>query len=455
MIFAEKVRTWGERIKQSSPALAIKKIGVQTESHSFVVQTLMILILRACMDITYVVFLSPIYAYSGFTTSITPLYYLTSWVPVLVYAPFCVELINRKRSSDILMTGLHHLFFIPFSCYCGCYGANVFFFLIGVVYWGILLFFQFHIPFVTLKKLSSNHTTAIMTALTVLSCLTVMYISGRYAGFRFTLNFLDVYGTRAEAAGYDIPKILSYLLSMMPVILSILLVFWLQKKKYVTAALLCIVYLFLFSISAQKSTFFFLILLLACWFFYRSWMRKWISVLMVALTIISMLELFFTKTFYIMSVFIRRIFLLPVQICEQYLQFFLQNPQNLFRDGIMGKMGFNELYNTPIPRIIGEFRGHTEENANGGLLADLFSNMPLFPGIILMPLILIICFRLLDMTTVRLPERLRFPISFYFALMFISGVWSTILLSSGFLLACILLYIYPSEEETHGAILRN
>ena len=353
----------------------------------------------------------------------------------------------------MLVTVLHYLFFIPFTCYCGCNGATLEFFAIGLVYWGILLFFQFHVPVFALKKPNPKQIRLIMTVLTIGSCLIVMYISGRYTGFRFTLDFLDVYGIRAEAASYDMPRLLSYALGMMPITMSILLLFWLQQKRYLLSAILCVVYLFSFSITAQKSIFFFLLLILLCWFLYRSWMLKWAAgLLVVALTSVS-LEKALIGSFYLLSLFFNRMLMLPVQICEQYYLFFAENPLNLFRDGLMRFWGFSELYSIRIPRVIGEFRGHAAENANGGLLADLFYNSPILPGIVLMPLILIICFRLLDMTAGKVPERLRFPVAFYFAVMFMSGCWSTVVLSGGFLVACLLLYLYPSEEDLHHEVL--
>ena len=453
MKLSVKAQGLGRKLNQSAPILAVKKWKDKLAAHSFMIQFALTLLYRACLDAIYVLLLCPIYGYSGFTTSITPLYYLTTWVALLVFVPFCVELNNRRTPSSMLVTVLHYLFFIPFTCYCGCYGATLAFFIIGLIYWGFLLLFQFRIPAFVLKKPNLKQIRLIMSVLTIGACLIVMYISGRYTGFRFTLDFLDVYGIRAEAAAYDMPQIFRYALGMLPITMSILLVFWLQQKRYLISAVLCVVYLFLFSITAQKSIFFFLLLILLCWFLYRSWMLKWASGLLVAALVGVSLEKILMDSFYLLSLFFNRMMMLPVQVCEQYYLFFSENPLNLFREGFMRFFGFSELYSIRIPRIIGEFRGNAAEGANGGLLADLFYNAPLIPGIIIMPLILVICFRLLDMTAGKVPEKLRAPIAFYFAAMFMSGCWSTVVLSSGFVVACLLLYFYPSEEEPHYEIL--
>lgn len=434
-------------IVQSQPVLTVRQGAKWTAHHTFFLQLMLILLYRGILDVMYVLILSPIYAYENFTVSIEPVYYLATWLVLVIFAPFVAELNNRKSPSSMLVTVINYLFFIPMTCYCGCYGADFWFFLIGIVYWACLLFFQFQIPMLQLKKFHVSHISLIMALLTICSCGFVMYISWRYAGLRFTLNFIDVYGIRAESANYAMPQLFRYGIGMMPIVLSILLAFWAQRKRYLTVGIIIVVYLFLFSFSAQKSIFFFLLLIVVCELVYRGWMLKWICGFFSLATTMAVLERVFVGTYYLLSLFIHRMFLLPIQICQNYLSFFQENPLNLFRDGIMNKFSFAELYSIRYQRIIGEYRGHLTESANGGLLADLFANFPIVPGIVLLPLILVVCFRLLDLTASSLSEKLKFPISFYYAMMFISGSWSTIVLSGGFLLTCMMLYLYPNEEE--------
>ena len=144
----------------------------------------------------------------------------------------------------------------------------------------------------------------------------------------------------------------------------------------------------------------------------------------------------------------RRIMYLPVKISQQRYQMFQSEPLSLFRDSIMGKFSFDALYSTELPLITGEFRGHPMESANNGLLGDLFANLPLIPGLVIMPLILVLCFRLLDLSAGRTSKRTTVVICAYFAMSFINSSWSTVLLSNGFLLACIVLYFFHNDKET-------
>lgn len=448
--FLEKVREkptmlW-EQIRESRPAQSLIKTYALSQRHWFLTQVLLIFLFRASLDLVYVVVVAPVFGYTGFTLSIDPLFYLCTWLALLVVMPLIIRLSDQREPSTLMVTFLNYLFFIPMTSYCGCYGSDVTFFLIGLVYWAVLLFFQFCLPILHLRCPALKNSKPFMVILTVCACLLVLFISGRYTGFRFTLNFLDVYGIRSEAAAYAIPTPFSYLLSMMPIVLALALLYWMERKKWLVVAAVMVVFLFLFSIDAQKSIFFLLLLVLLCRFLYRDWMLRWAPGLLSLFSIAAVLENIIINSYYLTSFFVHRIMYIPVQICERYYHFFHENPQNLFREGIMGKFGFDSLYSIRIPLIIGEYGGTPQGGANGGLLADLFANAPLFPGIVILPLILVVCFRLMDLIGSAYRTRIILPLCLYFALMFISAFWSTVLLTNGFLLTCLILYIYPHEE---------
>lgn len=434
-------RIWESRLIQ-----LCRRAWVLCNENPFPWQILLILAYRLALDITYLAAVSPEYDYTGFTTGLETLPYLLSWLVLLAFAPFAARLTEDLRPSAILVTLLNAVYFIPLTSYYGCHGAEFTFFAVAVAYWALLLFFQFRVPSPVLAPLAAHHTEWLSKLMTAGSVLLVFYISGRYTHFRLTLDFIDVYGIRMEARSYNIPTILNYLLSWMPVLLALLLVWWLKRKKYAMVALLVVTFLFLFSIGAHKSTFFFLLLVLAGWFLYRGWMLRWHAALLTALAGICTAAKLAGFIHPVAFVFVRMMFI-PVQISHQCWQLFQEEPLSLFRDSIMGKFSFDALYSTALPRITGEFRGNPLENANNGLLGDLFANLPLFPGLILMPLLLILCFRLLDLSAGRTPQRITVIVCVYFAISFSNGSWSTVLLSGGFLLACIVLYLFHNDKE--------
>lgn len=437
---------WVKRAGDSRAGRLLRRAGAACRANPFPAQMLLIVIYRLALDFMYVTQLSPLYAYARLTTDLEPMRYVCSLAVLAAFVPFVAAVNEDPRPSSVLVTFLNYLYFIPMTSYCGCKGAGFPFLACGAVYWAVLLALQFRLPSVELRPPAFRRSRTLFVLLTVLACLFVLYISGRYTGFRLTLDFIDVYGTRAEAAGYQMPRLFSYLLSLMTIVLSFLLLYWLRERRYLMAALVSVVFLFYYSIATRKSVFFFLFLVLGCWAIYRDWMLRWAPgflTLGVAAAWLAQKALGFIHP---ISLFVRRLMYVPVQLSEEYMDFFRENPLDLFRSGIMRRLSFTEVYSGSIPNIIGEFNG-SGAIANNGLLGDLFSNLPLLPGLFLMPLILAVCFRLLDLSSRDIPPKLTVCFSVYFANSFMNTSWSTVLLSHGFLITCLMLYFFPKEEK--------
>lgn len=438
---------WYKRIQSAPLVQTVHRMGTFAGRNAFLVCWCLVLLYRLALDVIYVQGIAPLFGYMGFTSNLMLVPYLISWAAMLAFAPFVAAMNGKKTPSDLLLCCINYIYFIPMTSYFGCKGAvSAAFFAIGLVFWVVLLAYQRWIPRVALKPLAQWHSQRWMTISTVAACLFVMYVSGRYTGFRLTFNFLDVYGIRTEAAGYAMSGIESYLLGLMPILLALMLLYWLGEKRYLVALGICVVYLFLFSISAHKSTFFFLLIALACHFLYRPWMYRWLPGWLTAGVAAAILERKIIGSFHLLSLFFRRVMYVPVSLSELYFRYFQENPLNLYREGIMGKFSFNPIYSTSIVRVIGEFGGNPQTNANNGLLGDLFANLPVVLGLLLLPLILVICLRLLDAAARHVPEKLAIPLCVYFAVSLSNSVWSTVMLTHGFLAACVLLYLFPGKE---------
>lgn len=412
----------------------------------FSLQILLIMIYRLTLDLLYSCAISPLYAYSGFLMNFHPLPYACTLLALLVFAPFIAQLQEKNIPSANVVTSLNYIYFIPLTSYCGCDWKGFPFFLTALVYWAILLMLQFHIPVLILKSINPKGSRCLYSLFTLFCILLVMYISGRYTGFRFTLNIIDVYGIREEAASYNLPGLISYALSMAGNILAVLLAYWLVRRKYLICGILVFVYLFLFSIAGHKSLFFFLLIVLTCYFLFRPWMRRWLPAFASLATILGVLEYRLAHSYLLAGVIFRRCMYVPVKLSEDYMTYFRDNPVTLFRNGILRHFFSNDVYSGNVANIIGAVNGDPNVFANNGLLGDLSSNLPVLLGLMLMPLILIICFRMLDATAKNLPEKLVISSCIYFAMSFSNSSWSTTLLSHGFLITCLLLYIFPKEE---------
>ena len=441
-----KLKTIAEKVSASRPAVRLGAFAGLCRENPFPVQCALLLLYRAVLDFMYLTQLSPIYAYSGFTTDLGPAAYGLSWLMLLAFLPLVAGIQGQEdRPSSVLVTLINLLYFVPMTSYVGCKGSPLWFMASMAVYWLVLLLLQLRLPSFTLKRLPLHHGKLLFVLLTVGAVVLVMGVSGAYTGFRLKLDISNVYSVRAEAAAYDIPTVLSYALSWMTIVLSVLILYWLRAKKYWMVACLIVVYFFYYSIGAHKSIFLFLFLLLACYFLYRSWMYRWaagfLSLGVAACWLMRAVGGFLMP----MSMFVRRLMYVPVQLSETYALYFTQHPLNLLRDGILGKLGFDPVYSDRISKMIGEFMD-TSASANNGMLGDMYANLPAILGVLVFPLILVLLFRLMDLSSFMLPRRIFIAFCIFFAITFINSSWSTVLLSHGFLLACVLLYLFPTQQ---------
>ena len=162
----------------------------------------------------------------------------------------------------------------------------------------------------------------------------------------------------------------------------------------------------------------------------------------------AVLEKKLVGSIYLTAYIFDRCIFLVTQLSMQYMEFFQDNPISLFRDSILGKLPLiSSMYTSDIAKVIGEFRNHIGQNANNGLLGDMFANLPTLLGVLLLPLILIIVLRLLDAVARKLPVKVIIACCVYYAIIFSNGSWSTALLSNGYLIACIMFYFFPKEEK--------
>lgn len=440
-------KVWLTRCKETQLGKRGQQLCRVLQRHGFLTQIAAILCYRLMLDAMYITTLSPLFSYDGFTTNLSLLPYLCSWAAVLIAAPFLVQLSGKKNPSSLLLTLINFLYFLPLTSCFGCSEMDVKFFSIALAYWALLLVWQFKIPILYLEKDCSAVVNRLVYVVTGVACLFVLFISGKYTGFRFTLDFLNVYDIRAEAAAYRMPRIFSYVLNVMPMILSTLLLLWLQRKHYVMVMGITVIYLFLFSFDARKSVFFFLFLVLASYALYRDWMWKGLPALLAGAAGVAVLENKIIGTFYLMNLGFRRMMYVPVVLSEYAYTFYRENPVNFFRGGIMGKFSFDNLYTNGTAGLLGEAIGRPGTAANNGLLGDMFTHFPPLLGLLLMPLILIICFRLLDMTANKTDIKVLLPFCVWFASAFTNSSWSTVLLSHGFLITCLLLYIFTRKDE--------
>jgi len=426
------------------------------KKHDIFFSVLVLVIYRLLLDMVYIIAINPTFAaFSKMDFSIVR--YAISLLTLCIFILPTINLYKQKLVSSIIVLLLNLWYFIPMTTMYAFYNFDTEFYILGLIYWSILMFCQFKLPVLYIKKVNPKFNNIIMYFFIISMSIVVLFVSAKYTGFRITFDFINVYGIRAEASTYNIPTIIQYMLFMAGIGIPLFLLYAFEHKKKFLSLFLLIIWLLNFSIAAHKTVFIMLFLAILGYLFYR---ERFINLFAIAMTcmliVLSGIYIVFENVVPI-GILISRVMLIPIQLSYHYYEFFNENNLNLFRNGILGKFGFSEIYSQEIPYIIGEFTEKINTSfsmANNGLLGDVFANTK-YIGIFIMPIILVIIFRLLDSVSKNLDKKIVVVICIYFANSFINMSWSTVLLTQGYLMICLLIYFYPSinnKEEIKNEV---
>lgn len=402
-----------------------------------------ILLYRVILDIVYATVISPVYAYADFTLAPNLVRYMLSWLFTVVIALFSQFLLRQKHVSSYLIFLFDLIYFLPLQTMYGLRGLDIVFYLGAMVYWALLTVLQGKIPVIKLAPPKFG-TKIMFTAMAGICAVFVLYISWRYTGFRLIFRLNDVYRWRSEAAAYSMPSLFRYFFSMTSTAIPLFMVYAFQKRKYIWTAVLFAVEYLHFSVDGSKSTVFYLAMVIVGYLFFHSRRSKWLPWALFAVGGAGCAESLLNGTQYIISYFYRRVMMIPVLLSSYYFDYFTQHPIDFLRGGILRRVGLQSPYSGNIPKMIGWLYENVDTAANNGLLGDALFCFGL-AGVVLMPIILILCFRLLDACTEGLHSNITFGICIYFAISFTNSNWSTILLTHGLLFVCLILYLWPRD----------
>lgn len=409
-----------------------------------VITLVAVIIYKILLDVIYCVYIGD--SYSFFSVNISVINIINGWIITLIMSYFINEFCKQECCSSVFLIILNIIYFIPITTYCGYGGGSSSFLFGAIIYWLFLSILQCRIPIITIRT-KCRYVISLdkfFSILIILSSVVIIYLWAKYTNFRLLTSFFDVYDARSEAAEYDLPMVLSYLQQLLSIIIPILILLALMKRKYVTLLWLLVLTYINFSFAGHKSVIFFPVLLIGGYLFYRRKMVRLIIPGAIALEVAAFIEQWF-GSIYITSYIFRRQGLVLAQLSECYYRFFLNHPTDLFRSGIMGKLGFDSVYNQQLGRVIGNNFETQVVNCNNGLLADVWANMG-WIGLIIMPIIFIVCLRLWDCVSFKIEMRVTISLVLYYAMQFANSSWSTVLLSHGFIIMCLILLIFPKAK---------
>ena len=220
-----------------------------------------LVIYKILLDVVYNYVISINYEYLGYINYATRSSYIVSWLVFLFFLPLIVSFYNRKDNQGLFTNIIILLFivrFIPTTSLMAFMPMPFKMFILYILYWLLIYVASCIIRPIHVRINTSLCFPKVLYLLMGVLIVTVLYVSGRYTGFRFTLDLNTIYDLRMEARTWNIPLIISYLLPASITVLPVLLMYFWYKKDRIIVAILMFVILFNFSINGMKSILFYL-----------------------------------------------------------------------------------------------------------------------------------------------------------------------------------------------------
>ena len=410
---------------------------------SRMLQTLLILLFKCCLDLSYATWISRKYAYLGLTYSLS-IPCLIATVPlVLLSAMTAVRLLERGGLSDISVSLLIIIYYLPSATMFALSNHDPGYFLFVTLYFIFLIGLNRVIHFPTYSYGYYQKSDALVYVAIVLSVLMIA-ISGYYSGFRISINLSEFYDLRSEAREYSMPSVVSYLFNWARYIIPVGILYTVLHRKKGLTIFFSVTQILAFSFNGKKSSLAFFLIALGMGYFYRSRYLKTIPFAFASLGVLGVIEPFVRGGESAIGKFLlRRAMIIPAWLGRCYYDYFSSHGYDFLRGSVLGFLGFESPYGN-IPRLIGSLYYKTsnalkEVNANTGMCGDAFANFG-WLSLFIYPLMVILILKAMEMCSDGLEKPLIHFIALLCAYMLINGSFFKILLTNGFLVLLPLLF---------------
>ncbi|MCR2046969.1 hypothetical protein NSB25_06700 [Acetatifactor muris] len=431
----------------------VRILGISVKSK----QILFFCVYRILLDIVYINGVAPTYRYSGFVTNKNFIVNIISWIVFLIYAVRLITVEDNKAvsfSKTVIFT-LFLLIYTPFSVLISNGMYDYKYAISNNIYWFILIFF-FSFKFKTgIRELphfvigNQKIGEKFINIFGFASLALVLLISWKYTGFRINLSILNVYELRSDAANFNLPTLLRYMFGWTRIINSIFFCLSLIRGKKIRALVYFINQVLSFGIDGMKSSMFILVLDIFIFFLYKlNLYKNSLNLLTFGFNLASIgaiLEMVIINTKWLVYLIFFRMEFLPVHIGSQFYDFFTTHEPDFFRSSFLRWFGATSPYENINYMISGLYSGDYSSEANNGLISDAITNMG-YIGIIIMPVILVLFFRLFDRCSQGINEYLILTLGVYCAITLSNMFFLPSLLTGGWLVATIIVLLIDRER---------
>lgn len=402
------------------------------------------IIFKIFLEISYVQFVSPVFAYAGFYYDLDYIKYIEGWLIFLLL----LKLSPKKllASSDYFLNFLLFSYLAPLIAYYGLTSSNrehLFLVLLSV---GMVYFFRaglaIKVPYIKNGKLIAS----ILIYIGIFSVTAWMIYSG---GLRyFNLDLTRVYDFGRDVGEVINEGVMGYLnVWATKVFGPILLAISLWRKKFFIAFIVFLLHLVWFGISSHKSVLFYPFLVTFLWIWFGR--TRALSLVPFAMTLAVFAALMAYLIFddeFTASMIIRRVYFVPAYLTFTYYDFFSQNDFVYWSNSILSSF-VSYPYDVNTALLIGEHLG-TDASANNSFLSTGYMHAGVF-GVIFYGVLVGFLFRLIDSLSIGgVPSwvsvaTLIVPIQ----ALLVSADLPTSLLTHGIGMAIVLLFLLREKKK--------
>ena len=403
---------------------------------------IIIVLYKILLDLTYCTGVIPFYNYQGFSYSFSIIHLLVSYLIVIFISIILIKLVNETKISNIIISLLFFMYYIPITTII-TYTKNDFKFLsLVTLYFMCLLFFNTIIRIYLPKIQKPLKKIDWFIVITIILSIITFFVSGIYSGFNISFDLSEYYELRFEAREVSMPTILWYIFNWARYIIPIGMTYTLIKKKYTIAAFLSFAQVLCFSFNGKKSSLvlFFLAFIIAFLFKDNYWKKTpQMFCILSGISLVSARIRGINSA--LVKYIIRRVFMIPAHIGYEYYEFFSIHEYDYLRSSTLRFLHLNTPYLPSISRVIGSvYANDINANANTGLFGDAFANFGII-GCFLYPLLIIIAVKVLESCISKMDTRIKAITCITVAYMFLNGAFFKIMLTNGYIIICILLYL--------------
>ena len=425
--------------------------GISGNKKNNYIYILGIIIYRIIYDYVYSSLICKYYFSSGLMVRANTSYIIYSYFFIVVLGFSFKKVLSLKNPSGILVYLLYLFSAIPVSSYW-CFNEVSFqYVLVSSSYWIIFIF----LSVIVLGRMVDNNISIkfcgdrpLFLFVIYFTELTILVLAIYSKTFIINFDLFMVYKYREQSLNANLPTIAWYVFPWAAnVILPIAIYYFHTKKKKLQVVFSIFCQLLVFTITGMKTYLFILPIIFLVIMLNHEVNFKNISLAFAFVCLLMVFEYVILGTNYL-TVFIgRRTLNMPAQLNYYFYDYFSSNAPDMYRQGILGKLGFDSPYSIEIPHLISKiYYGLPLMAANNGLLGDAMANWGVI-GIFVSPAIIVFCAKLLDVAYSNKEVKGIFPSLVAMAMAMVNSSINGVLSTHGFFVLILFGILYPVEED--------